>query len=194
MRYTALTLTVAVLLAAGGAGAATVSMTTSPQGALAAQTPAETASPANYTTEVIDPNDRLEPSDVDDARTLAWENRTVRHHVDAADSPHFHIEALDGDLQVYVARNETAPPRVVATVNLDAGSVSSVDPLGNVRTAGEETTVTLTSQRSSTVDDGTGVFRFDVASDERVLTADDSISRHVSPQNRTVVEDSGNGT
>ncbi|WP_435066734.1 hypothetical protein [Haloplanus sp. C73] len=155
MQHRALTLIVATLLAFG-AGGVVASHPPNPS-ATTAQSPADTASPATHTVDVVDPRDRLSEQDVETAWRLAWANETVRSYIDGDGPAHFQVEAVGDELQVYVAPNGTTEPRVQAVVNLDSKSVVDVTSLTNVITADELHERQLLSANLTVVDDGASV-------------------------------------
>ncbi|WP_121821896.1 hypothetical protein [Halostella salina] len=141
MQRQLLTVAVAALLAFGAGGVAAAAPT-SPQPAPGDGSAADVAQPSNHTVEVVDPDDELSDRDVERAWRTAWDHDAVRDHFDGG-PVHFHVEAVDGDLEVYVAPDEGAPPEVVADVALDDGTVTEVEELNNVRTASESETKQL---------------------------------------------------
>lgn len=168
MRHETLTIAVAVLLAvgAGGAVAASIPVTDT--------SPAPDVQPSNHTVDVVDPEDRLTEQEIAELRRLAWSADAVREEFEDTDSVHFHVEAVGEGLEVYVAANESTPPRVVAEVALDEGAVTDVEGLNNAMTAGSSMSLQLSSVNESALDNGTVTVR--TASGPTVLTAENSTS------------------
>ncbi len=171
MRHKVLTLAVVALLAFGASGVSAASIDSNPSVA-SSQSPADDASPANYTVEVVDPNDRLSEQDVENARQLAWANETVNSAIENGGSAHFHVEAVGDELQVYVAPNRTAAPRVQAVVDLGSESVDKVEELNTVLMADEMETDQLATLNVSNGDAGE-TRTVKAASGAETITADE---------------------
>ncbi|SFS54179.1 hypothetical protein [Halostagnicola kamekurae] len=135
MRNNILTLVVAGLLAFGASGVVAASVSPGPQMMDANPSSVDEVLPENHTSEVIDPHDRLSEQEVKDAQQLAWANENVTSYFEDSASVHFQVEALGDELQVYVAPQETAAPRVMAVIEMDSQSVVTVEQLQNVKTA-----------------------------------------------------------
>ncbi|ADQ69066.1 hypothetical protein C499_06230 [Halogeometricum borinquense DSM 11551] len=153
MQHRALTLVVAALLAFGASGVVAATTTVSPSPVTADASPTDGVSPADHTVKVIDPDDRLSEQDIENAWQLAWSNETVKRSFENADSPHFQVEAVSDELQVYVATDETARPQVVADVDLDSESVTAVEPIHDVLIAGEVGSMQLVPTNTTTKPD-----------------------------------------
>ncbi|WP_436930981.1 hypothetical protein [Halosimplex halobium] len=125
MRRKLFALAAAAVLVLGTGSVVAATATDSPA-APATGTPAPVEPPENYTVETVDPDDELDAATVEDAWRTAWANESVRDAVDG-ERVRFEVWAPvdDGDpVSVWVARNETAPTRVVADVS--DGSVVDV--------------------------------------------------------------------
>ena len=166
MRYETLTLAVAALLVIGAGGVVAAPMPVTDT------SPAPDAQPSNHTVDVVDPADELTEREIAELRRLAWAETEVREQFEDTDTVHFHVESVGDDLEVYVATNESAPPRVVAEVALDEGAVTDVALLDDTRTAGSSLSVQLSPVNESALDDGTVTVR--TASGPTVLTAENS--------------------
>ncbi|QIB74315.1 hypothetical protein G3I44_08490 [Halogeometricum borinquense] len=153
MQHRTLTLAVAALLAFGASGVVAATTTISPSPATADASPTDGVSPVNHTVKVIDPDERLSEQDVKNAWQLAWSNETVKRSFENADSAHFQVEAVSDELQVYVVTNETARPQVVADVDLDSESVTSVEPINDVLIAGQVGSMQLAPTNTTTKPD-----------------------------------------
>lgn len=182
MQRNSLTLAVAALLVFGAGGVAAASVSHSPTATT--HSPADAVSQTEHTVEVVDPHDRLSEQGVDDVRELAWSNDTVQRHVD--DEPvHFHVEAVGESLQVYVAPNSSAPPTVMAEVDLDTMSVEAVEPIRNVATADDVHTTNVSLVETADADAGE---RFTV----HATSASETLSREdVEDVELSVTVDSG---
>ncbi|WP_135363991.1 hypothetical protein [Halosimplex halophilum] len=126
MRRKLLALAAAAVFVLGTGSVVAATATDSPA-APATGTPAPVEPPDNYTVATVDPDDELDAATVEDAWRTAWANETVRDAVDG-ERVRFEVWApvTEGDpVSVWVARNETAPTRVVADVS--NGSVVAVD-------------------------------------------------------------------
>ncbi|MDS0283696.1 hypothetical protein [Haloarcula onubensis] len=142
MRYKALTLVVAALLALGAGGVTAASLTNPTADAASAD-----ALPANYTVDVVNP-DGVSDEAAEQAIETAWANDDVRSHLDGTDAVHFEVWAseLDDDT-VYVdvapidspeetlvrAHVDVARQTVTATdepVTLDASNATSITASG----------------------------------------------------------------
>lgn len=123
MRHKTLTLAVAALLAFGASGVVAASISPSPSATTAAQSPADDASPVNYTVEVIDPHDQLTAQEVEKARQVAWANEEVRSYFEDGAAVHFEVWAPqpnENRTVVSVAPAESPDKsRVLANVHLD---------------------------------------------------------------------------
>jgi hypothetical protein len=108
---------------------------------------------------------------VQTAWRTAWANETVRDHFADSDAVHFHVEAVGDELQVYVAADETAPPRVQADVDLADETVTGTEAPNNVVTAGNVETTKLAPIDASAFDDGEPVTLV-AASDADVVTVE----------------------
>ncbi|WP_135820285.1 hypothetical protein [Halostella litorea] len=142
MQRQLLTVAVAALLAFGASGVAAA--TTSPPTATPDGSPADVVQPSNHTVEVVDPDGDLSERDVERAWRTAWQHDAVRDWFESG-PVHFQVEDVGDDLEVYVAPDEDAAPRVVADVDLDAGTVTDARPLDNVLTASDSETTELTA-------------------------------------------------
>lgn len=151
MRYETLTLAVAVLLAVGASGAVAAPMSVTDT------SPTPDAQPADYTVEVVDPDDRLTEEEVAELRRLAWSADEVRRQFDDAETVHFHVQAVGDSLEVYVATGEHAPPQVVAEIALDDETVTDVRALDNAMTTGAVESIDLSPVNESAFDDGSTV-------------------------------------
>lgn len=165
MRHETLTIALAALLAFGVSGAVAAPVTE--------LSPATDEQPSDYTVEVIDPDDRLTDEEIAEMRHLAWSRDDVRAEFEDTDTVHFQIEAVDGDLQVYLAIEEDAPPQVVVDIAHDDGEVTQVETLDNVVAAGDVESVELSPVNDSMAANGSTV-TFDSASDTTVLSAENS--------------------
>ncbi|WP_225335059.1 hypothetical protein [Halomicrobium urmianum] len=192
MHDKAVTLAVVAVLAVGASGVVAAS-TISPATA-AAQPSGDEVQPANYTTNVVDPDDRLSDGDLATVRGLAWANESVRSDIETGSADdgapvHFHVEALDGEVQVYVAPHEGAPPTVRADVDLASETITDVERVNDARTADDRVSIVLPSDEVAAVEDGETVR---VATGGATIVPDDagngSVSMHPSPTNLTVVE------
>ncbi|WP_436909511.1 hypothetical protein [Halosimplex marinum] len=126
MRRKLFALAAAAVLVLGTGSVVAATATDSPA-APATGTPAPVEPPENYTVETVDPDDELDAPTVEQAWRTAWANESVRDAVDG-ERVRFEVWAPvdDGDaVSVWIARNETAPTRVVADVS--NGSVVAVD-------------------------------------------------------------------
>ncbi|MEA1931754.1 MAG: hypothetical protein U9O06_09425 [Euryarchaeota archaeon] len=172
MRYTTATLAVLLLLAvvAGGVSAAPM---TNPSTVASA----DTAQPAEYTIETVDPDDELTDRDVETARELAWANDSVRAAVDADTPVNFEVWAPNGDddhVSVWVDQNGTTV--AIADIDLDAESVLAVDE-PEVLSVSETESFEVETTLDSSAGDSTTVFGVEI---EGETTADGSVD------NRTV--------
>jgi hypothetical protein len=166
MRHETVTLAVAALLALGAGGAVAASMPA------ADASPAPDGQPSDYTVDVVDPDDRLTEQEVTELRRLAWSADEVRRQFEGTETVHFHIEAVGDDLEVYVATDEQAPPKVVAEVALDDEEVTDVQSLNNTMTADAATSIELSPVDESALDDSTVTVRS--ASGPTTLTVENS--------------------
>ncbi|MFC7194997.1 hypothetical protein ACFQL4_10590 [Halosimplex aquaticum] len=132
-------------------------MTDSPTEAPASAGPSAVAPPANYTVDTVDPDGNLSETVVEDAWRTAWSSAEVREHFDDGEPVRFDVWAPvsdDDEVSVWVARNETAPTRVVADVDPSTGSVIDVgEP--EVRTANESVHVEVTETAIESAGNGT---------------------------------------
>ncbi|RLM63662.1 hypothetical protein [Halorubrum sp. Atlit-26R] len=137
-------------LVAGGVSAAPM---THPSTAASA----DVAQPVNYTTDTVDPDDKLTDSDVETARELAWANDSVRAVVDGDTPVHFDVWAPNGEddhVSVWVEQNETTV--AIADIDLDAESVLTVDEPTVLSTDETETFELEATPNSSAADIKTG--------------------------------------
>jgi hypothetical protein len=138
-----------------GTGSVVAATATDSPAAPATGTPAPVEPPDNYTVETVDPDDELDAATVEDAWRTAWANESVRDAVDG-ERVRFEVWAPVGDgdpVSVWVARNETAPTRVVADVS-DGSVVDVREPA--VVTADEFELTNVTVERV-----GNGTVRID---------------------------------
>ncbi|AFK21531.1 hypothetical protein E6P09_15900 (plasmid) [Haloferax mediterranei ATCC 33500] len=131
MRRKTLALAVTALLVFGASSAVAAPVLLESTGT-AHQVPSNAVSSDTHTVEVIDPYNKLTANEAEKAWQLAYTNETVQRYFGDRDSLHFHVEAEGSEVQVYVAKNETAPPRVKAVVSLDSGAVTTVESIDNV--------------------------------------------------------------
>ncbi|ELZ98120.1 hypothetical protein C440_02693 [Haloferax mucosum ATCC BAA-1512] len=146
MRHKTIALAVAALVAFGASGAVAASITMDSPAVTALQSASDAPSSESHTVAVIDPHDRLTSSEVETAWEITQTNETVRSHFDGESSLHYQIEAEADELQVYVAKNDTAPPRVQAVVALDTQSVSAVNEIETVVAADGKATGRIAPQ------------------------------------------------
>lgn len=186
----ALAVTALFVLGTGGVVAATVTDTPI---APTVDAPSDTASPANYTVEVVDPDDELNEQDVEDAREIAWANETVRSYFSANESVHFKVWASrtdDGNVSVWLSTNESAPARVVADVG--AGSVTDVD---EPETLTADEFVKLDLDENSIEEGDDGVYRIEPSDDEAAGNATgDGNAVRLTANDSTVVHCGRNGS
>jgi len=168
MRYKAIALAAAVMLAFGASGAVATSMTNGPTAGTLL--PSDDAQPADYTGNVVDSDDELSTQDAEDAREIAWANDDVRDQLDGIESPY--LEALapaDGEehVSVRIAENETAPTQVIVDVDLESGTVVSIDEVETL-TADKSQNVDFDSEDVEVVPDGAEI-DFEDGDDESVI-------------------------
>lgn len=166
MRHETVTLAVAALLAIGAGGAVAASMPA------ADASPAPDGQPANYTVDVVDPDDRLTEQEVAALRRLAWSAAEVRQPFADSETVHFHVEAVGDELEVYVATDENAPPKVVAEVALDDEEVTDVHTLNNATTTESARSIELSPVNESAIDGSTVTVRS--ASGPTTMTVENS--------------------
>ncbi len=125
MRDNVLTLAVVALLALSASGVVAASIDT-PN----ADTTSATASPANYTVDISNP-DAVSEEEVDQAIKTAWANDTVQSYFNGSAAVHFEVWASEFDEEIVHVKvaPQDAPEdtRVVADVDLDKQTVTSVD-------------------------------------------------------------------
>jgi len=129
MRYKAITLAAAVMLALGASGAVAASLTNSPAGGPGAL-PTDDAQPADYPGDVVDPDNKLSSQDVADARELALANDDVRDRLEDVESPFLKVWApsdSDDHVSIWISENKTAPAQLVVDVDLEDESVVKID-------------------------------------------------------------------
>jgi len=168
MRYKAIALAAAVMLAFGASGAVATSMTNGPTAETLLSS--DDAQPADYTGDVVDPDDKLSSQDAEDAREIAWANDDVRDRLDDIESPYLEVLApSDGEehVSVRIAENETAPTQVVVDVDLESGTVESIDEVETI-TADKSQNIDFDSEDVEVVPNGAEI-DFEDGDDEPVI-------------------------
>lgn len=194
MRVKIIVLAAAVLLAFGASGAVATSITNS-QSAPVGTTPADTTQSTNYTGDVVDPDDKLSPANIEDAREIAWANDDVNDRFAGDEPAYLEVRAPsndDDDVSVWIAENETASMELVVNVDLDKDTVMTIE---EVRTADKAQKIDLNATSVMIADDDSETdFEWDGNTDDTGnddpirITADEMMVTNLNETEYTVSE------
>ncbi len=181
MKRTLTTLALVAMVVVGTGGA--LAATTANDGS-APQHSDEQQLPNDYTVDVTDRTDAVSDANIEAAIAMAWTNEAVQEGVGDYRQPHFDVVVTGEDtVQVSVAAEAGAEDDIVAKLDLRNDVVTDVfEP---THTASSITTMDLDESDvtiHSAETDSNPVY------DEK-LTADESMTMQLNPENVTLVED-----